>query len=361
MFITHVDLTNFRCFSRKRIDLDSKVIVIEGSNGSGKTSLLEALHYACYLRSFRTHSPRDMLAFGTDTFAVKVRFDVEHLPVALTHQLHVGYTSKKRLVKLNDKALYSYKDLMDHFRVVTITEDDLAVVKGGPEVRRDFLDQALLLYSSEYLQLLKEYKVILENRNRLLQSEHIHQAMYTIWSEQLWVKSCLVQDQRKELLHLLQQEVNALLGVYFGHGIRIECTYQPKLNPYSSFEHMLQEKKNLLELERRFRRSLFGAHLDDVAITFQGSASRMFSSRGQQKLVLMLIKIAQLKVLDRKKGAALFLLDDFITDFDEKRSSIALSAITELKSQSIFTLPVKTSHLTNLLANVGAQFIDVST
>lgn len=361
MFVTHLELTNFRCFLRKHIDFDSKVIVIEGLNGSGKTSLLEALHYACYLRSFRTHSPRDLLAFGTDTFSLKVTFDVERQPVALTHQLHIGYTSKKRLVKLNDKALYSYKELMDHFRIVTITEDDLAVIKGSPEVRRGFLDQALLLYHPEYLQLLKEYKVILENRNRLLQVEQINQTMYQIWSEQLWLKSCLIQDQRIQLLHLLQQEVNVLLELYFGHGIRVECTYQPKLHPCSSWQHMLQEKKNLLTLERRFRRSLFGAHLDDVIITFQGAASRMFASRGQQKLVLLLIKIAQLKVLDQKRGAALFLLDDFITDFDEQRSQIALTAITGLKSQSIFTLPIKSSHVNALLHKIGAQSIDIST
>lgn len=361
MFITQLDLTNFRCFTHKRIDFENKVILIEGANGSGKTSLLEALHYACYLRSFRTHSPRELLAFGSDTFAVKVMFDVEHHYSSLTHQLHVGYTSKKRLVKLNEKALSSYKELMDHFRSVTITEDDLAIIKAGPEIRRDFLDQAIVLYNPEYLQLLKEYKIVIENRNKLLQAERISEALYHVWSEQLWAKSCLIQDHRRELLHLLQQEVNSLLSVYFSYELRIECTYQPKLNPCSSWQHMIQEKKNLFEQEKRFRRSLFGAHLDDVIITFQGAASRMFASRGQQKLIVLLIKIAQLQVLDRKKGAALFLLDDFITDFDEQRSHIALTAIAGLKSQCIFTIPVKSSHATAAFGAMNAQIIDIST
>ncbi len=362
MFIKQIQLQHFRCFKEKTLNFTNNIVLIEGPNGTGKTTLLEALHYACYLRSFRTYTPRDLVQFDQENFIIKIAFEHEELKQKTDSKLHVGFSGKKRLVKLNDKAINSYKELMDYYRVITLTEDDLGLIKLGPDTRRQFTDQAILLYKPEYIQHLKEYKIIQDNRNKLLQHAHVNRDMYNLWTKQLWQKTLGIQHERIAFLQRLQQEVKEMLKAYFDYDIEIDFVYKSKKNT-SSFPTMdafLESNTNLFELECRFSRSLFGAHLDDFAIIFQGNASRMFASRGQQKLIMLLIKIAQIKTLNVQKGPAIFLLDDFMTDFDLERSQIVLKALTDLESQLIFTAPIKSSILADLLLKKGAQRIEVS-
>lgn len=359
MFIKQLHLKNFRCFPEKTLHFTSNIVVIEGPNGIGKTTLLEALHYACYLRSFRTHMPRDLLQFDQQNFLVKVVFEHTELEQKTLSNLQVTFFEKKRLVKLNDKALSSYKELMDHYRVITLTEDDLGLVKLGPDVRRQFIDQAILLYNPNYLGHIKEYKTIVDNRNKLLQNMQIHRDLYDIWTEQLWEKTKILQAERMQFIASLQQEVTALLALHVPD-VEIVFTYVPKKKSMQTYQAFTAQQPTLFEQERRFGRSLFGAHLDDVEITFRGTASRTFASRGQQKLIILLIKIAQVKALNRQKGASILLLDDFITDFDGNYARTVLQMLTDLDSQLIFTIPMKSSVFTEMLLERGAQRIEIS-
>lgn len=357
MFIKQIQLNYFRCFIQKKIAIDHQIVLIEGLNGTGKTSLLEALHYACYLRSFRTHSPRELVSFNQNTFSIKLRFSYKET-MNDDHTLHIGYAGNKRLVKFNDASLKSYKELMNYFRVITLTEDDLGLIQLGPDVRRYFIDQAIILYKPDYMELLKEYKTIVDNRNRFLQkSKYMDMCQYKIWTEQLWHTSRLIQDQRTEFIALLHEEVNHIIHTYFP-ALEVIFSYKPKRH-MNQLEDIVYSEK-FFEQERLFGRSLFGAHLDDLAIQFQGTSSRNFASRGQQKLILLLIKVAQLKMLHKKKGDALFLLDDFMTDFDQARASIVLDVLGALQTQLIFTAPLKTSVLGEMLHKQGAQLIDIS-
>ena len=107
-------------------------------------------------------------------------------------------------------------------------------------------------------------------------------------------------------------------------------------------------------------RSLFGAHLDDILITFHDKRSKQYASRGQQKLIVLLIKIAQIKELLRQKGPAVFLLDDFMTDFDEQRIRQLVTVLRGLDIQLIFTTPLSSHILHSELAAHGAQTIKLS-
>src|SRR5437868_6298202 len=97
--------------------------------------------------------------------------------------------------------------------------------------------------------------------------------------------------------------------------------------------------------ETRVGHSLFGAHLDDFLIHFQDKKSKNYSSRGQQKLIVLLVKIAQIQQLLHSKGPVILLLDDFMTDFDEQRCRLLLDLLFDLKIQLIFTVPTGTHFL----------------
>lgn len=360
MKITQLHIKQFRCFSDITISCNYRAILIVGNNGSGKTSVLEALHYVCYLRSFRTHSPRELIQFDQETFFIKLNFK-QQAPGALDRELHVGFSAKKRLVKLDQKAIASYKELLEYYRVVTITEDDLELIKGGPDYRRTFMDQALFLVDHRYTEQLKKYRQILENRNALFQQHTVEEQLYQLWTEQLFDASIRLAQRRVAWLAVIEQKVTTLLREYIDPDLSIQLEYASKKNALGcTYEQFMVRNSSLYAQEQRFRRSLFGVHLDDILIHFQGKKSRQFASRGQQKLVTLLIKIAQIQSMADFKGAVLFLLDDFMTDFDETRISQLIPLLYSLECQLIFTCPAKGRTLDTLLIERGAHQVDLT-
>jgi DNA replication and repair protein RecF len=361
--LTSIHLKDFRCFEQAVIDLDSRIVLICGANGTGKTSLLEALYYGCYLRSFRTHASRDLVALGKESFFVKflVRDGQEHSNV--DHTIQIGFTNNKRLVKVDNKTTVSYKDLLAYYRVVSLTEDDLKVIQDGPEERRAFLDSALLLHDTEFVKKMREYRIVLENRNALFQKNSIDPDTYLIWTKQLWEHTRAIQAMRKQFLSVLSVEINNMLHQYIDPQLNISLIYQAKKNSDLSFEAFLHKNTSLDEFLRQeiyFKRSLFGAHIDDFMISLEGKKSRAYASRGQQKMIVLLIKIAQIKQQIIKNGPIIFLLDDFMTDFDVDRGKALLQVLFELNCQLIFTSPRRDSTLESALTASQTSYKIVS-
>src|SRR5437762_3724304 len=111
--ISRLEINNFRCFQTFNIECNTPLILIQGANGAGKTSLLEALYYACYLRSFRTAAPRELITHGADNFFVRVSLD----SASEQNEVQVGFSGARRLVKINQRPIISYKELLDFYRV----------------------------------------------------------------------------------------------------------------------------------------------------------------------------------------------------------------------------------------------------
>lgn len=349
MRLRRIDIKNFRCFTKQTFDVDGHIVVVQGANGTGKSSFLEALHYLCYLRSFRASSPRDLVRFDQESFFLKTEFTFEDQDVP--QQLQVGFSQKKRLVKLNKKNITSFKELMDYYRVVTITEDNLNLITGGPEIRRRFIDQAIMLENQEYPLQIREYRKILVHRNSLLANRNRSREQVSFWTEQLWSKSKLIEKLRKKLLVGLQTGVNRMLNEIFDEPIDISVEYKPKKREIS---------KELLDLEYRYGRSLFGAHLDDILISFQNKKSKSFASRGQQKLTVLLFKVAQLERLEVQRGQAVLLLDDFMTDFDDKKITVLVEFLGSLKNQLLFTSPSRKTSFDQAIAQFNVKYLKLT-
>lgn len=357
MQITTITINNFRCFSQVTFNLSSKFVLISGDNGAGKTSLLEAIHYLCYLRSFRANSPKELVQFGKNHFFIKITC----VNQGEENHIQVGYTGNDRLVKINAVAVSSYKELLDYYRVITLQEDDLNLIKGGPEVRRAFIDQHIVFFDHSFLEIIKRYKVVLNNRNSLLKDGFVknNAESHKIWTEQLWTLSRIIQEKRVQALQQLQEKVNALIALYFNNEVIIDFVYQyTRMNSDDSFENFhLNFQQKLYADEYRYGRSLFGAHLDNFLISFKNQKSREFSSRGQQKLIVTLLKIAQIELLKIAKGASLFLLDDFMTDFDERRAKAFVPIFEQLSGQIVMTSPLNKSYWGDYLQSRGVEMI----
>lgn len=375
MRLTSISLKNFRCFASLKLDLDSPLVLLVGPNGAGKTSILEALHYSCYLRSFKTHLPKELVRITQDGFSAALEISSDGLSL---DTLNVSFANSKRAIKVNQKPVSSYKDLYSIYKVITITEDDLELVKGAPLLRRSFIDNMLIMLDPAYANYLRKYRSILDNRNALLNnrrsgSSHFDHESYVLWTDQLLKTSYIIQSKRQAMLKQLEQEAHELAISFFDdlHAISIVYEYaRPYLitNFEASGAEFIEQYPNMPNHELSFRRSLFGSHLDDFRIIFQDKASRSFASRGQQKLIVFLLKLAQLKIIvsqtsavsDSDTCSAIFLIDDFISDFDEVKTSTLLSLITRYATQVIITSPTSQGILQDKLTSYGVQVVSIN-
>ncbi len=342
MIIQSLTMRQFRCFQERTIPFDGRLIIIQGPNGSGKSSMLEALHYCCYLRSFRTHLNRELMGMGSDYFFVQASFLQEDLGSSDT--ISVGFSGQDgKVIKYNQKNINSYKELIAHFRLVTLAEDDLALIQGAPEGRRDFLNYALLLNEPGLLPSFKRYRQVLDQRNSMLLTSTYTASELEIWTRTLWHEAAVIRNERIRYLATLQDAVNVLLATYFAQEeiVKVQLVYNARhVKDDHTFEQFWAAYQLQLITEREWRRSLFGIHLDDIAIIFQSKRARAYASRGQQKLIVLLMKIAQLQALSSTGEPGVLLLDDFVTDFDAVKIQRALAAVSDLRFQVILSCPI---------------------
>ena len=380
MRIVSLSLKNFRCFSSVDLDVESSVVLIHGPNGSGKTSIIEALHYGCYLRSFKTHLPKEMVQSQAGGFQADVQAEGFGVSLGLIgglaggssfDTLHIHFSRNKKTVKLNAQPVGSYKELYDIYKVVTITEDDLLMIQGAPSLRRSFIDHVVFLIDPDYAPLLRKYRHILENRNALIASGKNDDESYELWTDQLLSVSSRIQKARVAALKSLESEALLLLAEVFGNqGMSLSIRYD-YARPYEDIETIASTNDLLIRYpsikghEMMQRRSLIGSHLDDFSLIYQGKSCRTYASRGQQKLLVFLLKLAHIRLLRSNQsgldqpGGAVLLVDDFLADFDEERAQALLPLMISLPTQLIITTPVE-GPIKEKLKGCTIQSIDMS-
>lgn len=350
MHITSLEVKNFRCFTSFKHTFIGPLILIEGPNGSGKTSLLEALHYACYGKSFRTNTPEELIQHASDIFFIKLELQEE----GEQHVLQLGFSKDKKSIRINGKKITTYKELLHHYRAITITEDDILIIKGSPDQRRSFLDQAVLLHHPHAAASFKLYRKILKQRTALLLAQTWDNTSFELWTEQLWQIAQQITHFRLQLLHALEQETNRLLKKFFPEFNTISLLYKPSCTITSWEQWVLLYSYR----ERQAQRTLFGPHIDDFEIIAAGKMAKTYASRGQQKLLAVLLKIAHFSLITQQTGKqAVILLDDFMTDFDDNRAYALIDLLIEKKANLICTVPTQNSSLALHLHKYGAQHL----
>ncbi|MBA2306521.1 DNA replication/repair protein RecF [Candidatus Dependentiae bacterium] len=343
MHIETVHLVNFRCFSSLNLEFKSPIVLVYGPNGSGKTTILEALHYACYLRSFKAHLHKHIIGPLAEGFSIDLGIIGPHG----FDTLHVGLKRNKKSVQLNGQPVRSYEELYRVYKVVTIKEDDIAMIQGSPSLRRSFIDYMVLLFDPGFAALGKKYKVILDNRNALLIAPRNDTESYMLWTEQLLTISAEIQKKRLDALAWLTKEVKIIYATLFPGLLEgISFTYEyaksyPDAAHLQSAEELLGRYPSLVARERAQKRTLFGAHLDDLLIEFQQKSSKIYASRGQQKLIVILLKLAQVAFMKKRNEEVIVLIDDFMADFDEAKMEILIPLLATLPSQLVITSPIK--------------------
>lgn len=359
MFLHELEIKQFRCFKNKSFNFNKQFTLVTGDNGTGKTSLAEAINYLCYMKSFRCSSVADLICHDCDSFFLKGSFTSETAK-DVPHTIQVGYADKKKAIKLDNKVVTTYKEIFKLFQVITLLEDDINLIRGYPTERRSFIDQAALFLEPQYLDLYRSFKRIVQNRNALFYRSTIDKLELEIWTEKLWKTSILVQQQRIQVLSKIQDIVNSLLKKYFDGVYEVQMHYEPKnILLEEDFASFSKRMAHLSHQERVMKRSLFGAHLDDFSVQLKGQNARFFASRGQQKLVSLLCKLSFISLARENNFLPILIIDDFIADFDKTRLDQLIDLFVSCENQVIITTPVYDFGLKKMIGKADPDVLSI--
>ena len=207
-------MKHFRCFTKKIICFDEPITIIDGCNGIEKLLFLK-LYIMDVMRSFRTASPKELVAFGSENFFIKIDIVSCNDTVPIEQHIQIGFEAGKRRVKVDGKPISSYKELMSCLRIVSLTEDDMLLIKGAPQSAY-FLDYAIVLENNDYAHRLNVLRNILLTRNTMLKpTNSFNTVHYRVITEQLWEQSRIIQAERMRYSALLHQEIDRLIQRYF--------------------------------------------------------------------------------------------------------------------------------------------------
>jgi len=329
MQLTHLSLQNFRSYAKAHFDFSSDLTVIVGPNTAGKTNLLEAI--TLLARGKTNRSEKDTQAVQFDAEIARIRGichpDMQ-LEIVLTNGMVSGISSPLRRFLVNGVPKRRV-DFASHLSVVSFAPADLDIVIGSPSLRRNFLDEALEQVDREYRIAMITYTKALRQRNALLdqakESGRRNEKLFEYWDELLITYGQYITQKRAEFIAYINdaaKEISALQLAY---------------------DHSLISKERLLEYrnaEVGSRVTLVGPHRDELLIDMKlGGQMRnvkTFGSRGQQRLVILQLKMLQLSFIEEKNGARpLLLLDDIFSELDS--GHIALVSGLLDKQQTIMT------------------------
>ncbi len=334
MILNSIFLKDFRCYTQQTYDFSPAINVITGENGTGKTSLLEAIGFMSAARSFRTIRERELIRFGQQSAFLSAKVaDSE----ASTHETTVEivfFTNKRREIYINSGKLESPRELLGALPSILFSPEDLNLLRGVPGERRRFLDISLCQLKPAYMSALSKYRKLLDGKNILLrqisEKPSFKQALPD-FNGRLAETGAYLSTERAAFVATLNKHAEKHHSEISGGKEHISFVFQ---------SHAMEADKTLLALEAKQeaelaqRQCLVGAHRDDIDALYssEGAAQKSlksYGSQGQTRTAGIALKMAQRDVFSSVLGySPLLLLDDVLSELDRPRQDYILHNIS---------------------------------
>jgi DNA replication and repair protein RecF len=319
-------LTDFRNYRTAELEpAPVGLTVITGGNGHGKTNLLEAVGYLATLRSFRGAQREALIRSGAERAVVRAEAHREER--ALLIEIELSATGRER-AQVNRQPLRRTRDLLGALQVTVFAPDDLAMVKSGPQGRRDYLDDLLVALHPRHDVLLRDLDRILRQRNTLLKQSGGRAspevtATLDVWDAKLAATGSAVAEARSRLAAALEPGVSSAYDRLAERSARVTLAYQ------RSWTGPLGEAVAGARTEDLRRGvSTVGPHRDDLAASIGGLPSRSHASQGEQRSLALALRLAgHHQVTEVLESPPVLLLDDVFSELDPDRSEALLSSL----------------------------------
>ncbi len=386
MYLKTLHLRQFRNYFDQKVAFDAPKTILVGNNAQGKSNLLEAVELLSTLKSHRVGRDRDLILDSKPSGQIDATLERQTGAIDLALTLR---SAARRTLKLNGEPLRRHLDFLSILNVVQFSCLDLDLVRGGPEGRRNWIDRLVIQLEPIYAHILQQYNQILRQRNALLKrSKEIRKAEFSesfdkfrfiapespepenkedlpipnspfpipsselaLWDAQLATAGARVIRRRDRILERLMPLARnwhrsisgsaEVLDVKYDANIEVGAELIAKDNLEGVRQAFLEKIQKRAIAEQFQGTTLVGPHRDDITFTINSTPARQYASQGQQRTLVLALKLAELQLIEEVVGEApLLLLDDVLAELDLSRQNQLLETIQE-RFQTLIT----TTHL----------------
>ncbi len=362
MIVAALALTDFRNYESAEVEFGPGPNLVVGSNGQGKTNLVESLGYLSTLGSHRVSSEQAMIRQGSDAAVIRARLRHDEREILLEVQLNRVGANRAML----NRAEIKTRELPRYASTVLFAPEDLALVRGEPAGRRRFLDELLVLRAPRMSAVMADYDRVLRQRNSLLKSARSsgvregQLGTLEIWDERLIALGAELIEARGRLVAELQPEVSAAYVAVAGDdhhaALASRLTVLGGDPDVEDGSPLSADALDPVEVTAKFRESLdrlrrseldrgvtlVGPHRDDLVLELNGMPARGYASHGESWSFALSLKLASAAVLRRESAAGdpILILDDVFAELDESRRTRLAAAVADFE-QVLVTAAVR--------------------
>jgi len=355
VIVTQLSLTDFRNYTSLDVELHPGSNLFVGSNGQGKTNLVEALGYLSTLGSHRVSVDHAMIRQGQESAIIRARLAFGGREILAEVQLNRASANRAQV----NRSVIKTRELPRYFSSVLFAPEDLALVRGEPSGRRKFLDELLVLRTPRMSSVIADYERVLRQRNTLLKSARASGLKQTqlgtleIWDERLVALGSEIIHARTSLVAELAPEVSRAYNAIVGADHAATLATQLSIFATSADDDLADDaavRTAVVPVEAaadgfraalaRLRRAeldrgitLAGPHRDDLLLGLNGLAARGYASHGESWSFALALKLASAAVLRRESSAGdpVLILDDVFAELDESRRSRLAEAVGDFE------------------------------
>jgi DNA replication and repair protein RecF len=351
MFIRNLTVVNYKNLIQADLQFSPKLNCFIGNNGVGKTNLLDCFYYLSFCKSCFNLPDSQNVRHNEDFFVIQGKYDNNGEP----EDIYCGFKSgHKKIFRRNKK---EYDRLSDHIGLVPlvmISPADSALIQGGSEERRRFMDSVISQYDRQYLEWLLKYNRALLQRNNLLkyfaQNHQFDADSLEVWNEQLIVTGEKIYKKRVEFLEALLPVFQKYYNFICQGNELVKLEYQSQLND-SDFRTQL---KDAVSKDSVLQYTSVGIHKDDLELKIDDFPIKKLGSQGQNKTYLISLKFAQFDFIQSVNSVKpILLLDDIFDKLDSSRVGQIVKLVSESNFGQIFITDTNREHLDGIIREVG--------
>ena len=348
MYLKTLYLKQFRNYQEQKVEFSAPKTILVGNNAQGKSNLLEAVELLSTLKSHRATRDRDLIFEGTS--ASQINATIERAYGSIDLSLRLSYPGR-RTATVNQEALKRQIDFLGLVNAVQFSSLDLELVRGAPERRRAWIDSLLVQIEPIYAHILQQYQIVLRQRNALLKTLKSQQSkpdttQLALWDAQLATTGSRVIRRRDRILNRLAPIAQAWHSSIAGNNEQLIIRYAPNIiaeaEPPEKVQHAFLEKiQHRKVAEQVHGTTLVGPHRDEIEFSINQTPAKTYGSQGQQRTLVLSLKLAELKLIEDVVGEPpLLLLDDVLAELDLLRQNQLIETI-----QDHFQTLITTTHL----------------
>ena len=337
MLIEELKLKNFRNYSELTLHPHPGVNLFFGRNGSGKTNLLEAIHYCSLGRSHRISNDANAVKNG-EAFAlssVSIRNSLGQREIAV--RFHPDEAQKKSIL-MDGKKIAKFSDMMGCLRCVIFSPEDLGLIKEGPSLRRRYLDMMISQINRGYFIALQQYRTCMDQRNALIRNlranSYTNTSMLSAFEETMAAPAAVIIRERRRIVSLLSDTARETYQRVSDTDELFRLSYHTSVKEETGIEEVLCRLfRENRDDDIRMGFTSVGPHRDDLILTLNKNQMKQFASQGQIRTAALSMKLSQMQILRDQSGEEpVLLLDDVMSELDRKRRACLIGEISSFQT-----------------------------